>query len=350
MNPQRISLDSPMLAGRIKKFDTYQQRGRTNERTPSIAKSEVPRAQQVSLNINVAGQSKHSQPQTTQRIARTSEISLERPSSSIQPVTQTTQSRTIQIALQAVAHAPAGFDVQFDGAQPIATKKRKMTRFQIAFYGFGIAMFLFAGGVSVQTLLTNKEAKEQINVLGATQVADEQGVVEGTGSDPAEAEVPAQAVANYRVNPELPRYLRITELGIFARIKHTGVNKDGAVDSPANINDVSWFNESAQPGNAVGSSLLLGHVSGWSAPGVFKKIDKLKAGMRFEVEKGSGEKLTYEVTRGEKIPVDQVDMSKILGVEVAGEHDLKLMTCSGKYNRETKQYEDRYIVYAKILR
>ena len=220
----------------------------------------------------------------------------------------------------------------------------------MAFYGFGALVFLFAGGVSMQTLLVNKSATEQIEVLGdKTGAIDEQGVVEGTGSDPAESAVTAQSIASYKTDPELPKVIRIPSLGVYARIKHTGTD-NGAVGSPKNVNDVSWYNESAHPGNAIGSSLLLGHVSGWTTAGVFKKIDQLKPGDRFEIEKGSGEKLAYEVTRGERIPLDQVDMSKILGTEVAGEHDMKLMTCAGKYNKDTKQFEERYVVYAKILR
>ena len=230
-------------------------------------------------------------------------------------------------------------------ARKMASKTQKM------FYIVGALVFLFATITSIQTLTTNKEAKEQLQVLGEQkQRPDENGVLQGTGSEPSEAEVPKNAIVSYQVSPELPRYLRIPDLGVVARIKHTGIDKDGAVDAPSNINDVSWFNGSARPGNPNGSSLLLGHVSGWTAPGVFKKINQLKAGMRFEVEKGSGQKLTYEVVRGESIPLDKIDMAKILASDVSGEHDLKLMTCSGRYNKELDHYEERYVVYAKILR
>ena len=212
-------------------------------------------------------------------------------------------------------------------------------------------MFLFALTVSLQSVLTNRQAKEQLGVLGAqTQTPDEYGVQEGNGDEPAESEVPKAALAAYKVSPELPRYIRIPALNVFARIKHTGVTKDGAIDAPANINDASWYNQSAKPGSEEGTSLLLGHVSGWTASGVFKKINQMKPGMRFEIEKGSGEKITYEVTRGESVPLDNVNMGVVLTPEERGEHDLKLMTCSGRFNRESDHYEERYIVYAKIVR
>lgn len=329
MSSQRLSLSNSVFENRIKKFDSYQHDSKNSLRTnPKVHR---PNNHAVSTNSFSARQ-------TNVRAVvfnkRSGDLS-------------STQKLALNVISRSKSPARTSFSNQF--TSPVV-QKNKNSKLHLAFYGFGLLVFLFAGGVSVQTLLVNKTAKDQIGVLGdKTGVVDEQGVVEGTGSEPAESEVTAQAVANYMTDPELPKIIRIPDLGVYARIKHTGTD-NGAVDAPKNVNDVSWYNESARPGNAIGSSLLLGHVSGWTSAGVFKKIDQLKAGQRFEIEKGSGEKLTYEVTRGERIPLDKVDMSKILGTEVAGEHDMKLMTCSGKYNKETKQFEERYVVYAKILR
>ncbi|MDO8265423.1 MAG: class F sortase [Candidatus Saccharibacteria bacterium] len=361
MNSQRLSLSSSVFAGRIKKFDTYQHDSRTSQRVPVRQKVNVQNQKLKPVN-----KIRSTQPSPTivvnSKTHRTISPNLtiiNHPNTSSVPMYEESDSvvNTQKIALMAVAKAknyqPENSVIE---NQFVKNSKKfwfsKMSKAQYAFYGFGMIVFLFAGFVSIQTMLTNNEAKEQIGVLGdKTFVTDSEGVVESTdGSEPAEEEVSAQAIANYRVDPELPRYLRIPEIGVNSRIKHTGVNSKGAVDAPKNINDVSWFNESAKPGNEIGSSLLLGHVSGWSAPGVFKKIDKLQPGTRIEIEKGSGQKLVYEVTKGEKIPLDQVDMSKILSTETVGQHDLKLMTCSGRYNKETKQYEDRYLIYAKILK
>ncbi len=351
MNSSRLSLSSPSLNSRIKKFDTYQRNNRTSKITtrPQLKIVNSHHLQSTSTPSNVIFKSTKSYAPTAAVESRSNSPVQPR----ILPIQPSTRSNfTKKLALDAVQKSPrVERTIESQFVEPVVTKSRKATLFQRAFYTLGAVIFLFAGGVSVQTLINNQNAKEQLGVLGEqTQTTDEQGAAEGTGSDPAEGEVSAQAIANYKVHPELPRYLRIPEIGVFARIKHTGVTKEGAVDAPKNINDVSWYNEGAAPGNSRGSSLLLGHVSGWTGPGVFKKIDTLKPGMRFEIEKGSGEKLTYEVTRGEKIPLDQVDMSKILGVEVAGEHDLKMMTCSGRYNKDTDQFEERYVVYAKIIR
>ena len=362
MSTERISLSNPMFAARIKKFDRYELRPRSMHRATKTTVSEIKPLtaitdQTKSWHQYSPLQQTSLKPEQAKRAdALLKPISLNHPSvppnnSAAKSLITNSALQSRNIALQAVASAPAQdyLSEQFIVDAPPA--KKRLSKTQKFFYGAGISVFAFATLVSAQTFITNLQTKKQVGVLGEqSQLADSQGVAEGSSSEPAESPVSSQAIAGYRVDPELPRYLRIPDLKVFARIKHTGVDKNGAVGSPKNINDVSWFDQGAVPGAEVGSSLLLGHVSGWSAHGVFKKIDQLKAGMRFEVEKGSGEKLTYEVVSGQKIPVDQIDMSKILGTENAGEHDLKLMTCSGKYNKETKQYEERYVVFAKILR
>jgi len=360
MNEQRLSLSSSVFAGRVKKFDTYQHNPAVSQRIVNNIHSH-----RNSVRIsNTSPGSKHSSISTI-KSSYLKPAPIKKSSNSLNALTPKSHSKntstisensTINLALSVIAKSSArnenNIEVQFSDYKAYLPKViKKHSRLHMAFYGLGVLVFLFAGFASFQTVMTNRSAKQQLGVLGDKDWSiDEQGVAEGTSTDPAETEVTAQAIANYKVDPELPRYLKIPKLGINARIKHTGIDRSGAVDSPKNINDISWYNESARPGNAIGSSLLMGHVSGWTSAGIFKKLDQLNPGDRFEIEKGSGEKLAYEVTKGERIPLSQVDMTKILGTEVAGEHDMKLMTCSGKYNKETKQFEERYVVYAKILR
>lgn len=228
--------------------------------------------------------------------------------------------------------------------------KKKMSKLQTAMYGFAVVVLLFSGFVSMQSFTTNNQAQEQIATLGENVIRDIQGVSEGTGNEPSEEPVSESVVRNFiPANPEDPRFLRIPSLGVFSRIKTMGVTPEGAVDAPRNIFDSGWYDGSARPGSKAGSSLILGHVSGWTGPGVFKNISKLAAGSVFEIEKGTGEIIKYSVIKSEELPVNQIDMSKVLSTEVAGEHDVKLMTCSGRYNSATETFEDRFLVYAKQI-
>lgn len=267
---------------------------------------------------------------------------------------ETARSTDSSIALNAVNRSklPNGSGSYPDENTSIYTSgRKKLSLLQKTMYGFGSLVFIFSMFVSIQSFITNNEAKEQIATLGENTVKDEQGVAEGTSDEPSEEPISESAVLAFKPpNPEDPRYLRIPDINVFSRIKSLGVTPGGAVDTPKNIYDTGWYNDGARPGNPVGSSLILGHVSGWTGPGVFKNINKLAVGARFEIEKGTGEKVYYEVTRTEQIPAKEVDMSKILATEVAGQHDIKLMTCSGRYNKETKSFDDRFVVYGKQIK
>jgi hypothetical protein len=255
-----------------------------------------------------------------------------------------------QIALYAVKQADHKQVENYHSNSIYVSTKRKTTILQKMMYGFASLVIIFSAFVSVQSFITNNKAKEQIATLGENITRDEQGVSEGTGNEPSEEPISLNVVSNYRVsNPEDPRFLRIPSLGVFSRIKNLGVTPEGAVDAPRNIFDAGWYNGSARPGSRVGSSLILGHVSGWTGPGVFKKINTLPVGGEFEIEKGNGEIVRYSVVRSEQLPVNEIDMGKILSTEEVGKHDLKLMTCSGRYNSTTETYEDRFIVYAKRI-
>lgn len=351
MNSDRLSLSSSALAGRVKKYDTYVHRQSRSARqmdfkphTGQQARPPIIRKQPISNAMTPNSQHVEKFPQS---------LLVKK----LNPKVTSRKSGASSIALQSVALSKETTDEngviqrQFSDENVVnyTPVKSKTSKLQKSLYVLGVFVFVFSAFTSVQTLFTNKQAQDQIATLGVR--TDEQGVSEGTGNEPSESEVSNAAIAAYQVrNPEDPRYLRVPALGIFARIKNLGIDSSGAVDAPWNINDAGWYNGSARPGNAIGSSLILGHVSGWTASGVFKNLKNLKTGTQFEIEKGSGEKVRYEVTRSENIPLDQVNMANILSSEEPNTHDLKLMTCSGKYNRVTETFEDRFIVYAKHIK
>lgn len=366
-NTNRLSLNSSVFAGRIKKFDTYQQRPmqqRPAQRAPiqpmqqqaqKIVSRTVPITiprQNIEFKKVPATLVKPVSPQQIQkkRIAQ-KHVEQARTSQTSENISMT-QTLAMQAIGQSSAKQKSVLADQFEESLYMNANKKKQEKSKLvtAMNTIAIIVFIFASAVSVQTLLTNRQTQDVLAEKTGQQGQDGQGVAEGTGRDPAEDPVSDDAIINYQVAPELPRYLKIPDIGVFARIKHTGRDAEGAVDAPKNIHDVSWYTESAKPGNAIGASLLLGHVQGWTAPGVFKNIDKLQPGARFTVEKGSGETITYEVTRGQEYTLAELNMAKILSAEEAGEHDMKLMTCAGAFDASTESYQSRYVVYAKVIR
>jgi sortase (surface protein transpeptidase) len=65
------------------------------------------------------------------------------------------------------------------------------------------------------------------------------------------------------------------------------------------------------------------------------------------IEKGDGKKLNYRVTHTEEVPLDQVDMKKLLLPYGSATNGLNLITCSGSYVKASATYDHRTIVYAE---
>lgn len=362
MGAQPNNLSNNTSASRSRKYDTYSPRsgsvrGRVQPALQSRPSSSVAPSNNSKIPSNAPVAVTSTALKSSQTIKQTVDV---KPKAFKRPPVSTAQNKKIVrpsqyrqssgLALSAVEQSVLS---ESDNNYPntvYGSAKRKLGLLQKAMYALAVTVVVFSGFVSVQSFITNNQAQEQIATLGDSVSRDEQGVSEGTGNDPSEEPIDEAVVRNFiPANPEDPRFLRIPELGVFSRIKNLGVTPEGAVDAPRNIFDTGWYNGSARPGSKAGSSLILGHVSGWTGPGVFKKINELPVGGEFEIEKGTGEIIKYSVVRSEQLPVDQINMSRVLSTEVAGEHDLKLMTCSGKYNSSTETFEDRFIVYAKRI-
>lgn len=231
-------------------------------------------------------------------------------------------------------------------AEPAATYSRKQKLLKRCYYAFGVVSFSVALFAGLQTIYSNHKVTQQREMLGATVRTDEQGVAEGSADEPSEEPVSEGAIRSYSVKPNLPRYIRIPSIKVNARVKAAGINSNGDIDAPWNIHDVNWYDGSVLPGSEQGTSLLVGHVSGWTQSGVFKELGAMKFGDTFQIEKGDGTVLHYTVNKVAQKKTDEIDISELLTTEEAGRQDIKLMTCAGKYNAKTKEYEDRVIIYA----
>lgn len=211
-----------------------------------------------------------------------------------------------------------------------SARVRLMTAMAIAVFGFG--MF-----VSVQGWLLNRQVGQSLPVVNA-ESADAQVAV------PEETKPDDNTLAQYQVAPDMPRYLSIESQGVKSRVLRMGLTGAGAVDTPNNVHDTGWYEGSAKPGEG-GVSLIVGHVSGISSPGVFGKLSQLRSGDVVSIERGDGKVLKYRVTGSESFAADNVDMAKVLSHTTDGKEALNLVTCHGSYNAASHEYNERIVVY-----
>lgn len=200
-------------------------------------------------------------------------------------------------------------------------------------------LFVIGLGVSIWTLKTNRQTTAQVQAISQGVNNAQQGPDESQDNTPLSA---------YQVAPDMPRFIRISKIGVEARVKPVGVKKNNQLDSPANIHDTGWYNGSSKPGEA-GAALIDAHVSGPTKPGVFKNLKQLQFGDVIEIEKGNGQKVRFAVASTKLFDTKTADMASMMLSADPNKPGLNLMTCAGQFDAKTNSYPQRLAVYATKL-
>jgi LPXTG-site transpeptidase (sortase) family protein len=223
-------------------------------------------------------------------------------------------------------------------------RRRRINLKRTALSGLTVMMVLVTGYVSYDTWMTNSRAKEE---LTAQVSSSDVGVLgEDTRSEEGqdESDVSRASISNYAVAADLPRTITIDKLDVYARTLPMSINKDGSVQSPKNIFDAGWYTGSMKPGQ-IGASFINAHASGATRQGLFGNLDRLVVGDQLKVETGDGTTYTYQVVHTEIVPLDQVDMKKVLLPHGNTLKALNIMTCIGEWVQDKATFDHRVIVY-----
>lgn len=166
---------------------------------------------------------------------------------------------------------------------------------------------------------------------------------------PSSVKPTAQAVATYTVPAPDPKYLSIPAINITnARIIRLGLLKNGQIATPDNVFDTGWYDASSEPGQS-GAMFIYGHVSSWTADGVFYNLKKLQAGDLVTVTRGDNTTFTYRVTGSKVYPANSVDMNEVLSPVDPGRPGLNLMTCTGQVIPGTSEFNERLVVFTTLV-
>ncbi|HUD08021.1 MAG TPA: class F sortase [Candidatus Saccharimonadales bacterium] len=241
-----------------------------------------------------------------------------------------------------------------------ASKKSKKSKLHLALYMLAACMIIAGGynsyqGIRNNHLLTLQVAQltRQANQAALSQVTvsqSESGTNKNSASStPALSTVKPSAgtLADYTVEPNYPRYIIIPKLSVDARVLSVSVNSKGALETPSNVYDTAWYDESAQPGQQ-GAMLIDGHVSSWTAHGIFYGIKNLIPGDIIKIQRGDGTVFVYNVVRSQVYQSGNVDMTSAMSPVTPGQPGLNLITCTGDVIPGTSEFNERIVVYATL--
>jgi len=170
-----------------------------------------------------------------------------------------------------------------------------------------------------------------------------------SSSAPSSIKPSKQAVAAFSVPPTDPRYIAIKAIGISNKpVLRLGLTSSGAIATPDNIYETGWYDGSSKPGHN-GAMFIYGHVSSWTADGVFYSLKKLKAGDTVTITRGDNTKYTYQVIKSAVYPYNDVPMNTVLAPVNANVPGLNLMTCTGQVIKGTSEFNERLVVYTSLV-
>ena len=143
-----------------------------------------------------------------------------------------------------------------------------------------------------------------------------------------------------------PVRVSIPSIGLEGSIDvELGVTADRELEVPKDPEDVGWWKGGPRPGEA-GPAVLVGHKDSTTGPAVFYGLGDVLPGDVVHVEDARGVSRTFTVT-----DVEQVDKYEFLTEKVYGKTpgpELRILTCGGRYDEKTQEYEDNFVVYASI--
>jgi LPXTG-site transpeptidase (sortase) family protein len=153
--------------------------------------------------------------------------------------------------------------------------------------------------------------------------------------------VPAAPV----VARSVPISLRIPAIGLQVSLSDLGLNSDGTVQVPTDIEQPGWFDLGPTPGQ-VGSAVILGHVDSYLGPAVFFQLPTLRVGDAVEVSLADGVDAHFMVDTVVMYPKDQFPTSLVYASH--GYQALQLITCGGSFDPETGHYLSNVVVYSTL--
>lgn len=153
-----------------------------------------------------------------------------------------------------------------------------------------------------------------------------------------------------------PTSVQIPAIGVSGNLIPLGIqgqngvpvtSKAGEVEVPSvsTPRQIGYYSLGYLPGQ-IGSAVLIAHVDGDGMLGAFHDLGKMKAGDKITVDRADGSKLMFTVTKVEVIRKMDISDKALFGPEPDAE--LKLVSCAGRFDHATGQYEDNIVVFSTL--
>lgn len=166
---------------------------------------------------------------------------------------------------------------------------------------------------------------------------------------PSSVKVLAAPQTTGKVLPKsIPTRLQIPKIGVDTQLSQVGLQPNGQMQMPWDIETASWYKYSPTPGE-LGPSVIVGHLDGANyanMAGVFYRLHELSPGDQFMVTRADGTVATFKVLYLKQVSQNNFPTKEIYGnINYAG---IRLITCGGTFDSSTGHYNQNTVVYGAL--
>ncbi len=137
----------------------------------------------------------------------------------------------------------------------------------------------------------------------------------------------------------------VDKIGVHTSLYPLHLLADGSLQSPPKWQQAGWFAAGVRPGD-VGPAVIAGHIDSYQGPAVFYRLTKLGVGDHVVVVTSTGSRLSFTVSGKQEFYKAAFPTDKVYGPTPLAE--LKLVTCTGNFDRARRSYVDNLIVTAVL--
>jgi sortase (surface protein transpeptidase) len=223
-----------------------------------------------------------------------------------------------------------------------------------------LAVGVAAGVVGVFSLVHPGRAGTPTAVrMSATASAD---AAVGTGSDGAAAggagRGASRGVSNVAeagdrtsgwavTNPGKPTSIEIPSIGVRARLVRLGLQADGSLEAPPDWDTPGWYGDGSTPGQVDSNpAVIAGHVDSRTGPAVFYRLRDLGPGDQVIVRRDDGVVARFTVDGSRSFAKTAFPDAEVYGPVDTAAPQLRLITCTGSFDRKAGRYRDDLVVFA----
>jgi hypothetical protein len=142
-----------------------------------------------------------------------------------------------------------------------------------------------------------------------------------------------------------PVHLKVPGMGVDADIDAVGVQPDGQMALPADVDRVGWYRFGPAPG-ADGSAVIAGHVDDRDQGlGAMAPLREATVGEEVQVDDSAGTTTRWRVLSRELIQKQMLPLDRLFARD--GPPRLTLITCGGPFLPEFGSYRDNVVVVAE---